>query len=143
MSDNAPTGVGGWLLAYLIGSIPLLAVYSMGLSGWFLDYPLVLTAAIFAVFALPLLLILLRSPAAPAWNIAMMWVAATLMLLRSIAVVTMPSGVWDPMGPAEAVGVAGILAAIVGVALAWAAVWTGCFRRSVRVANTFTRGERD
>ncbi len=30
-------GISGWLLVYAIGSVPPMAVYSMGLSGWFLD----------------------------------------------------------------------------------------------------------
>ena len=63
-------GVKGWLLVYFICSIPLLMVYSMGLSGWFFDYPLALMVVIFLSLALPLVLILLKSPRAPHWNIA-------------------------------------------------------------------------
>ena len=32
-------GVGGWLLLYLIASIPLMFLYAAGLSGLFSDYP--------------------------------------------------------------------------------------------------------
>ena len=74
MDDNVLEGVKGWLLVYLIGSIPLLMVYSMAFSGWFFEYPVVLVAAIFVVLSGPLWLILLKSPKAPQWNIAEVWV---------------------------------------------------------------------
>ena len=35
----------GWLWVYVIGSIPLMVVYSMGLSGWFFEYPIGLMLA--------------------------------------------------------------------------------------------------
>ena len=90
MDGNRLAGVKGWLLVYLIGSIPLLMVYSIAFSGSFFEYPVVLMAAIFLVLALPLGLILLKSPKAPQWNIAELWLLAVLMTLRSISVFLMP-----------------------------------------------------
>ena len=69
MERDSLAGIRGWLLVCLTGSIPLLVVYSMGLSGWFFEHPVVLMVAIFLVLALPLLLILLKHPKAPQWNI--------------------------------------------------------------------------
>ncbi len=133
-------GIGGWLLVYIVGSIPLLGVYSMGLSGWFFDYPFVLMVVIFLLLAIPLLLILLKSPKAPQWNIYVLWIIVILMTLRSFSVFLMPSGVWEPMGRKELLGVVPILSVIVGISLGWAIVWTKYFKESVRVRNTFGKG---
>ena len=43
MSNN----IRGWILVYLIGSIPILMIYSMALSGWFFEYPFILMVSIF------------------------------------------------------------------------------------------------
>ena len=59
MDRSRRRGVRGWLLVYLIGSIPLLMVYLIGLPGLFFDYPIGLLVVIFLVFAVPLALILL------------------------------------------------------------------------------------
>ena len=40
MKRNDEEGLGGWIVVYVIGSIPLLTIYSMGLSGWFFEYPI-------------------------------------------------------------------------------------------------------
>lgn len=140
MENDSARGVGGWLLVYLIASIPPLIVYSMGLSGWFFDYPLPLMAAIFCALAVPLALILVKSPKAPRWNIRMLWLIVVLMILRSVSVFLFPMADegQPPMSGEEARGVVAILAAIVAFALAWAAVWTRYFRQSVRVARTFS-----
>ena len=66
-------GIRGWLLVYIIGSIPVLLFVSAGLSGWFFEYPLGLVLAIFLLLASPLILILLKSAGAPQWNIAGNW----------------------------------------------------------------------
>ncbi|NNE46632.1 MAG: DUF2569 family protein [Rhodothermales bacterium] len=137
MEDNTLEGTGGWLLVYLIGSIPLLIVYSMGLSGWFFEYPIALMIAIFLILAVPLLLILSKSRKAPQWNIALLWAAAVLMTLRSLSVILMPSGTWDPMMQDELFGVVTILLGIVGFSVLWAIVWTLYFKKSQRVRNTF------
>ena len=62
MEGNNEEGIGGWIVVYIIGSIPLLTVYSMGLSGWFFEYPIGLMLAIFILLAVPLLLVLRSSP---------------------------------------------------------------------------------
>ncbi len=63
-------GINGWLLVYLIGSVPVQLFYAAGLSGWFYDYPMGLFVGIFLVLAVPLVIVVLKIPSAPAWNIA-------------------------------------------------------------------------
>ncbi len=132
-------GIGGWLVVYIVGSIPLLTVYSMGLSGWFFEYPVALMLAIFIVLAVPLLLVLRKSPQAPRWNTAALWIMATLMILRSISVILFPMGSEDapPLRGDELLGVVKPLAVIVVASLGWATLWTQYFKKSVRVRSTF------
>ncbi len=139
MARDSVKGVAGWLLVYIVGSIPILTVYSMGLSGWFFEYPIVLMLAIFIVLAIPLLLILMKSPRAPRWNITALWTAAVLMTLRSISVIVFPmSGEDDPpLRGEELLAVVQTLSVIVAVSLGWALAWTLYFKKSVRVGNTF------
>jgi len=138
MEKNDLRGVGGWLLVYVIGSIPPMMVYAMGLSGFFFDYPFLLMLGLFGVFATPLLLLVLKHPEAPRWNVVVMWAMAVLMTLRALGVVLMPAPGEGPMTGSELLGVVGILTAIVGFAWAWAFGWTRYFRNSVRVRNTFS-----
>ena len=136
MERDMTEGIRGWLLVYLVGSILLLMLYSMGLAGWFFDYPVVLMIAIFLILALPLLLILLKRPIAPLWNIAELWIIVILMALRSISVFLMPvSG--EEMSSEEIPLVVLTLLGIVSVSVGWALTWTKYFRVSVRVRNTF------
>ena len=136
MDGNRLAGVKGWLLVYLIGSIPLLMVYSSAFSGWFFEYPVVLMAAIFLLLAVPLGLILLKSPKAPQWNIAELWLLVVLMTLRSISVFLMPvSG--EEMSSEELISVVLTLSGIVSVSIGWAIVWTSYFKKSVRAKRTF------
>lgn len=139
MKPNNSEGIGGWLVVYIVGSIPLLTVYSMGLSGWFFEYPVALMLAIFIVLAVPLLLVLRKSPQAPRWNTAALWIMATLMILRSISVILFPMGSEDapPLRGDELLGVVKPLAVIVAASLGWATLWTQYFKQSVRVRNTF------
>ena len=129
----------GWLWVYVIGSIPLMVVYSMGLSGWFFEYPIGLMLAIFLVLAIPLLLLLLKSPKAPWWNIATLWTVAVLMTLRAVSVFVFPMADEGepPMSSEELPSVVLTLSVIVSVTLGWAMVWTKYFKSSVRVRNTF------
>jgi hypothetical protein len=133
-------GIRGWPLVYVVGSIPLLMMFSMGLSGWFFEYPLVLMVAIFLLLAVPLLLILRRFPGAPRWNIALLWIMVAMMSLRAISIVFIEPLIFEgkPMSSADLPGVLSPLSMIVGIAIAWAATWTAYFRRSVRVKNTFS-----
>ena len=136
MENSRLVGISGWPLAYVIGSIPLLMMYSMGLSGWFFDYPIALMAAIFIALAVPLVLVVLKSPMAPQWNIAQLWIIVVLMALRSISVFLMPSssaGISSEELPIIVLS----LVVIVSIALVWAVVWTRYFTVSQRVRNTF------
>ena len=97
MANDRLEGIKGWLRVYLIGSIPPMMVYLVGLSGWFFEYPLGLMVVLFLVFAAPLLLVLLKSPKAPRWNVVALWIMVALMTLRSSSVILMPSNTWEPM----------------------------------------------
>ena len=139
MGSREIVGIGGWLLVYMVGSIPLLLMYSMGLSGWFFEYPLVLMVGIFGILAIPLLLILMRSHRAPRWNIALLWIMVAMMTLRAVSIVLIEPLIFEgqPMSSADLPGVLSPLSVIVGIAIAWATAWTTYFRRSVRVRSTF------
>ncbi len=122
--------INGWLLVYLIGSVPLLLFCSAGLSGWFFDYPIGLFIAIFLALIVPLVLLVLKVPSAPTWNIALLWVGAGLIsVLILYGVLLMERGLQRSEGQ--------IMATIVSVALAWAIVWTWYFLVSERVAKIF------
>ena len=135
MEEDSIKGIKGWLLVYLIGSIPLLIMYSMGLSGWFFEYPFILMVIIFFVLAIPLWLIMLKSLKAPQWNISMWWTIVVLMTLRSISVFLEPGG--KEMNIKEMLSVALTLLVIVSISLVWAIIWTKYFKKSRRVKNTF------
>lgn len=135
-------GTGGWLWIYLIGSVPLTAIYSIGLSGWFFDYPVPLMVVIFLLLATPLTLIPLKFRRAPRWNIAVLWIIVVLMILRSLNVFVLPYGSEGqaPSGGEELLTMVLTLSAIISVPLGWAIVWTRYFMQSVRVKNTFSTG---
>lgn len=140
MDTGGVQGVGGWLLVYVIVSIPLMLFYSAGLSGWFFEYPVPLMAAIFLVFAIPLLLIPLKSPGAPQWNIALLWVSSTLIVLR-IAYGVLFQRILEGrprLSSEELLDALPILLGIAILSLGWATVWTKYFLHSVRVGNTFS-----
>lgn len=131
-------GVGGWLLAYLAGSVPLTAICAVGLSGWFFEYPLALMAGIFFALSVPLALVPMGSPSAPGWNIALLWTMASLMAARAVNVFVAPvGGAGQPPRGDEALAVALTLLAIVSAFAGWAVVWTQYFRNSERVRKTF------
>jgi cobalamin synthase len=135
MERDSRKGIKGWLLVYLIGSIPLLIMYSMGLSGWFFEYPFILMVTIFLVLTIPLCLIILKSSKAPQWNISMWWTIVVLMTLRSISVFLEPGG--KEMSIKEMLSVALTLLVIVSISLVWAIIWTKYFKKSIKVRNTF------
>ena len=122
--------INGWLLVYLIGSVPLLLFYSAGLSGWFLDYPMGLFIGIFLVLVVPLVLLVLKIPSAPTWNVVLLWVGAGLISLRILYGVLLME---RALQRSEALTVA----TIISVALAWAIGWTWYFLLSERVAAIF------
>lgn len=127
MAETGSKGTRGWLLVYVICSLPVVTVYSVGFSGFFLDYPLWLILTITSLLAVPLLLVLLRSPKAPRWNIFQLWTIAVLMIARTV-VIAIESGL-AVLFPT--------VAGLIVFSLGWAIVWTGYFRKSVRVRNTF------
>ena len=88
-------------------------------------------AGIFLVLAVPLVLLVLKLPSAPAWNIASLWVGA-----GSISLVLLAGALSADEARLRRAGA--ILAAIVSISIIWAAVWTMYFLRSDRVARTFT-----
>jgi hypothetical protein len=131
------SGVGGWLLVYLIASIPLFFIYAVGVSGAFSDYPFLLVIAIFLIFSVPLWLLASRAPNAPRWNIGMLWMTAGLMTLRSLAVLISPFLAEGPPDIAELPTISTVLPGIVAFSFGWAIAWTKYFRESARVRNTF------
>ena len=123
-------GIGGWLLVYLAGSAPVALFYAAGLAGRFFDYHWGAVAGFFIVFAVPLLLVVLRVSSAPAWNIAFLWSGA-----GSILLILLAGGL--AIDEARLREVAAAMVIIVLASTAWATVWTMYFLRSKRVAATF------
>ena len=139
MGAEGARGVQGWLLVYIVCSIPVLLFFSAGLSGWFFDYPIGLWLAIFLVLASPLLLVLLRSSEAPQWNIAALWIASILITVRIVYGVLfqrIQEGL-SQLTRAELLDALPLLLGIVIFSLGWATVWTKYFNTSERVSNTF------
>ena len=128
-------GIKGWLWLYLIGSIPILMVYSMALSGWFFEYPFILMVGIFIILASPLVLIITKSSQAPRWNIFMWRTVVVLMTLRSISVFLEPGG--KEMSLNEMLSLSLTLLFILSISLVWTILWTKYFNKSIRVKNTF------
>ena len=139
MGAERARGVRGWLLVYLVCSIPVSMFFAAGLSGWFLDYPIGLWLTLFLVLASPLLLIVLRSSAAPRWNIAALWIAAisiTVRIVHGVLFQRILEGRPRLTGE-ELADALPLLLGIVFFALGWATAWTKYFRTSRRVGNTF------
>jgi hypothetical protein len=123
--------MNGCLLVYLVGSVPLLIFYAAGLSGWFFDYPMGLFIGILLVLVVPLVLLVLKVPSAPKWNIGLLWIGAGLISLRVLyGVLLMERAIQRSEGL--------IFITVVSVALAWAIVWTWYFLVSERVARIFS-----
>lgn len=139
MSGKNTQGVGGWLLVYVVSSIPVLMFYSAGLSGWFFDYPIALFIAILLLLATPVVLVLLRSPKAPRCNIAMVWIASILITVRIVYGLLFQAMLESRprVSGEELLAAAPILVGTVVFSLAWAILWTKYFKQSVRVRKTF------
>lgn len=131
MTEKIVGSIKGWLLVYIVGSIPVLMFYAAGLSGWFFDYPIGLFISIFILLAIPLLLILLKSPKAPQWNIAMMWGASTLIILRIIYGVLFQGGQEGrpPLSDEELFVATLVILGIVTFSLGWSIIWTKYFKK--------------
>ncbi len=77
------------------------------------------------------MLLILKVPAAPTWNIALLWISAVLIIVRmAYAVLQMDR----PVQPSESL----IMGSITILALAWAVTWTWYFLVAERVARVFT-----
>jgi hypothetical protein len=123
--------LSGWLLVYFVGTVPLYVFFAAGLSGWYYDYPLPLFAAILAVLLVPLVILLMKLPSAPIWNIAGLWLGGGLITARIIWGVAFANK--DALTTTPIL----IMSSIATVAIVWASVWTWYFLVSERVANTF------
>ena len=123
--------LNGWLVLYLIGSLPVLAFHSAGLAGWFFDYPMPLFLGILITLTIPLWLLLFNVAQAPAWNIAGLWTGALLLVARV-------AWGWFYADADRLTSDAVLTLAGSGVgAIAWATLWTAFFMRSEHVARTF------
>ena len=116
---------------YVIASVPVAMFHAAALSGWRLDYPIWLFAAVLAALATPLILLLAEVPSAPAWNVGALWAAAALLSLRIV------SGVRNADEVRLTTSAKKVLIAAPAASVAWAAAWTVYFQVSDRVANTF------
>ena len=133
MAGNTVNGIKGWSLVYILGSIPVLLFHAAGLSGWFFDYPIALFLVIFLLLAIPLLLLLVKSPKAPQWNIAMLWTASSLITLRILYGVLsqrIQEG-QPPLNGEELLGAMPTLLGIVAFSVGWAIIWTKYFKRRI------------
>ena len=121
-----------WLAVYLIGSIPVLMFYAAGFAGWFFDYPMPLFISILVVLAIPLLLILLKSPGAARWNIFMLRTASILLMVRIVSVLLFQRRLEGrpPIGGEELLVALPVLLGIVTFSVAWTMIWTRHFRAS-------------
>ena len=109
-------GIKGWLLVYLIGSVPVLALYAAGLSGWFFNYPMGLFVGILLLLAVPLVLLVLKVSSAPQWNIVGLWVGAGPISVRVLHGVLLA----DPARLTKSAVL--IMSVIVSIAISWAVV---------------------
>ncbi len=94
--------------------------------GVLFDYPFFLMLSIFLLLAIPLLLIPLKFPKAPQWNIAELWIIVVLMVLRALGVFLLP------LSSEELPVVILALLGIVSLSLGRAIIWTKYFKKPVR-----------
>ena len=140
MAVEKNEGLKGWLLFYIIVSIPVLMFYSAGLSGLF-GYPIFLLFFLFLLFLIPVILILFKSYKAPQWNIAMLWIGVILLILRIVAVLVLKEEGESPPSQERLSIAVPILLGIVTFSIAWTIIWINYFKKSVRVRNTFVEKE--
>lgn len=123
-------GIRGWLLVYLVVSVPVTFFFAAGLAGRFFDYHWGAVAGIFFILTVPLVLLVLRLPSAPMWNIASLW-AGTGSISVTLLVAALTA---DETRLRE---VTATMTIILFASIAWAGIWTMYFLRSDRVATTF------
>lgn len=121
-----------WLMVYLIGSIPVLMFYAAGFAGWFFDYPMPLFISLFVVLAIPLVLILLKSPEAARWNIFMLRTASILLMVRLVSALLFQRRLEGrpTISTAELLDALPILLGIVTFSVAWTIIWTRFFKEA-------------
>jgi len=123
--------ISGWLLVYLVGSALMTLFYATGLAGRFFDYHAAAITGIFLILGTPLLLVVMKVPSAPIWNIASLWVGAgSISLVLLIAAFNVDAARLKEVGA--------MIVLIVIAATTWAAIWTAYFLRSGRVALVFS-----
>jgi hypothetical protein len=122
-------GIGGWLLVYLIGSVPVTLFYAAGVAGRFFDYHLGVVAGVFLVLATPLALVVLKLASAPVWHIASLWVGT-----GSISLIVIAGAL--SADKARLGEIRTTMVAIICLSLIWAVVWTTFFLTYERVART-------
>ena len=118
-------------MVYLMGSVPIQCFYAAALSGWYWDYPMWLFVPILGVLVVPLVLLVLKKPSAPRWNVVLLWGGAGLVLLRVL------TGLLFADQARLTVLAVAIMVFVVSFAIIWAMVWTHYFRNSDRIASTF------
>ena len=119
-----------WLVVYLIGSIPVLMFYAAGFAGWFFDYPMPLFISLLVVLAIPLVLILLKSPEAAGWNIFMLRTASILLMVRIVSALLFQRRLEGrpPISGVELLDALPVLLGIVTISVAWTMIWTRYFK---------------
>ena len=119
-----------WLVVYLIGSIPVLMFYAAGFAGWFFDYPMPLFILCLVVLAIPLVLILLKSPKAARWNIFMLRTSSILLMVRIVSALLFQRRLEDrpPISGEELLVALPMLLGIAMSSLAWTMIWTKYFK---------------
>ena len=119
-----------WLVVYLIGSIPVLMFYAAGFAGWFFDYPMPLFISLLVVLAIPLVLILLKSPEAARWNIFMLRTASILLMVRIVSALLFQRRLEGrpPISGVELLDALPVLLGIVTTSVAWTMIWTRYFK---------------
>ncbi len=127
----------GWLLLYLIGSLPLITFCAGGLSGWFYDYPLPLFFGILLVLAVPLVLMVMQYPQAHLVNTGLVWFIAVLLTLRMISPMYWMEGSAALQESERFILAVRMLVGIATVTFTWALIWTLYFLRSERVHELF------
>lgn len=121
------------LWIYCLCSIPLAGFYAAGLSGWFYDYPRPLLVTLFALFLVPLGMLVFKAPHAVLANVIWLWAGATLLMIRIGHGLYMGGDIRsDPM-------IVTMLVGYILVGYVWAMGWTIYFNKSLAIATAFVR----
>ena len=104
--------------------------YAAGFAGWFFDYPMPLFISLLVVLAIPLVLILLKSPEAAGWNIFMLRTASILLMVRIVSALLFQRRLEGrpPISGVELLDALPVLLGIVTISVAWTMIWTRYFK---------------